>query len=158
MNFLPIPLLLLPTLIQAFSLDVHTKHWNYTTSNLAPTTSAKCKAAYAAEIKCDGLLINLVSAQEIKRHMESLEPREFSEMCSSTCEASLSAYIENVRDACNEPGDAAIESRGYVRQINGTANVPVETVGLMFQYMFARGCARDEYAFSAGVQLLNEYR
>ncbi|PLB44241.1 hypothetical protein P170DRAFT_467961 [Aspergillus steynii IBT 23096] len=144
MNLLFPLLLLLPILTQAFNLDTHTKRWNYTTSNLASTTSTKCQAAYAAEIKCDGFLVDLVSAHETRTYLKGMQHRDFTNMCTSSCETSLSEYIENVRDACSEPGDAALKSKGFM-WINGTENVPVETVGLMFQYMFMRGCARDEH-------------
>ncbi|KAH8425197.1 uncharacterized protein LDX57_002956 [Aspergillus melleus] len=144
MNLLLSVLLLLPTLTQSFSLDTHTNHWNYTTSDLATTTSVKCKSAYAADIKCDGFLINLVNAHESRTHLKTMEPRNFTDMCTSTCESSLSEYIENVRDACSGPGDAAVKAKGYL-WFNGTENVPVETVGLMFQYMFVRGCANDKH-------------
>ncbi|KAI9034993.1 uncharacterized protein KD926_004848 [Aspergillus affinis] len=144
MNLLLPILLLLPALTQSFSLDIQTKGWNYTTSNLAATTSAKCKSAYAADINCDGFLVSLVNAHERCVYLRTMEPGDFTDMCTSTCESLLSEYIENVRDACSESGDVAVKAKGYL-WFNGTEHVPVETVGLIFQYMLVRACARDEH-------------
>ncbi|KAL4889646.1 hypothetical protein BDV59DRAFT_186292 [Aspergillus ambiguus] len=143
MHFQLLPSILLPTLSHAFSLSTISAHWNYTTNSLATTTSSRCQEAYSAKIDCNEYLVQLVNAGEERHFLDSMEPQNFTRTCTSTCQSSLSDYIENVRSSCTEPGDAAVKSLGFLGQ-KGTENVPVQTVGLLFQYTLMRSCSKDE--------------
>ncbi|KAB8072722.1 hypothetical protein BDV29DRAFT_148414 [Aspergillus leporis] len=134
---------LLPSLTQAFSLNTTTKYWNYTTSELASTTSQKCKDAYSADIACGYYLVQLVNANEERYFLSDMEAENFTQTCTAACHSSLTKYISNVKDACTESGDAAIQSLGFMGD-EGTAKVPVQTIGHIFQYHLMRSCAKDE--------------
>ncbi|KAF7595479.1 hypothetical protein BBP40_005815 [Aspergillus hancockii] len=134
---------LLSVLCQAFSLDTTSKFWNYTTSQLASTTSQKCKDAYSADIACDYFLVQLVNANEERYYLSDMEPENFTQTCTATCHTSLNDYILNVKEACTERGDAAIQSKGYTGK-SGTAQAPVQNIGHILQYHLMRSCAKDE--------------
>ncbi|KAF9891808.1 hypothetical protein FE257_003289 [Aspergillus nanangensis] len=143
MRYSLIPTLVLPVLSQAFSLDSSTKYWNYTTDSLASTTSKACKEAYGAEIACDEYLVQLVNAKEERFFLENMEPANFTITCSTSCKSSLVDYIANVKKSCTESGDAAVEALGFLGK-KGRKDVPVETIGSIFEYMLMRSCAKDE--------------
>ncbi|KAG2417700.1 hypothetical protein HFD88_008919 [Aspergillus terreus] len=143
MQYPLISVFILPALSHAFSLNTTTLYWNYTTSSLATTTSSKCKEAYSAEIDCDVYLVQLVNAGEQRYFLDSMEPDNFTQTCTPTCQSSLSKYIANVKASCTQPGDAAVKSLGFLGK-DGEENVPVQTIGSLFQYTLMQSCAKDE--------------
>ncbi|KAL4939714.1 hypothetical protein BDV06DRAFT_32735 [Aspergillus oleicola] len=130
-------------LATSFSLDTKTKYWAYTTSSLANTTSQSCKEAYKAEIACDYYLVALVNANEERQFLPSMEFSDFDDTCTKTCHDSLMEYIENVEDKCSGDGDAALKGRGKYGEMEFD-EVPVSTVGRIFEYTLMRSCAEDE--------------
>lgn len=135
--------LLIVSLSRAFSLNTSTKHWNYTTNNLASTTSQRCKDAYSADIACDSYLLQLVNANEERYFLDDMEPENFTQTCTAACHSSLTKYIANVRVACTERDDAAVSSLGFLGK-EGTENVPVQTIGHILEYHLMRSCAKEE--------------
>lgn len=124
----------------SFNLDTAGPDWDYTTKDLANTTSQACKNAYSAPINCDSTLLGLVASMR-----PSFKPTaaDLANTCTSTCEDSLAAYIQVVQEACTGEGDKAQESQG------GSSDDflldPVEIVGQVFQYEFAQSCRQLPY-------------
>lgn len=130
-----------------FSLEEQCADWSYTTKDLAPTTSQKCKDAYSANIDCDSSVLRLVTSSQslFKRTSVDLDT-----VCTDTCKASIDAYIQNVKEECAAEGDKAQEySEGLWKRGGGHSNKyylhPVETIGLLFQYTVAWDCAKNGY-------------
>ncbi|KAL4954682.1 hypothetical protein BDW69DRAFT_193877 [Aspergillus filifer] len=136
-------LLSLLPLASTFSLDTKTKYWAYTTSSLANTTSESCKKAYSAEIDCDDYLVALVNANKERPYLPTMEFSDFDNTCTKTCHDSLMEYIENVEDKCSGEGDAALRGKGKYGEME-FENIPVSTVGRIFEYTLMRSCAEDE--------------
>ena len=132
-------LAILPVLANAiFSLNVSGPDWDYPSTALTNTTSQACRDAYSANIACDLTLVGLVASM---RPDFAPTTADLDATCSSTCKASLDAYVLNVTAACSKPGDQAQESLGgpccsYTTQ-------PVQLVGQIFQYHFVTACSKD---------------
>lgn len=120
----------------SFSLNISGPSWDYTTKDLAPTTSQSCKEAYSASINCDETLLKLVASLDINFHPDNSDLRQ---TCTTTCKDSLDDYVKNVKDACDQDGDLAGLDQGRSLDFS----VPVSTVGEVFQYMYGRGCAMN---------------
>ncbi|MCJ1436145.1 hypothetical protein MMC27_005523 [Xylographa pallens] len=137
--FLPILLAITPTFTAAtFSLNVSGPDWDYTSTALTNTTSQACRDAYSASIDCDPTLLGLVASM---RPSFAPTAADLDATCTSTCKASLDAYVQNVTAVCSKSGDQAQESLGgaccqYTTQ-------PVQLVGQIFQYHFATACSKD---------------
>ena len=135
---------ILPTFTLAtFSLNVSGPDWDYTSSALTNTTSQACRDAYSASIECDPTLLGLVASM---RPSFAPTAADLDATCTSTCKASLDAYVQNVAAICSKPGDQAQESLAgpccqYTTQ-------PVQLVGQIFQYHFATACSKDKYVYS----------
>ncbi|KAL3456142.1 hypothetical protein BJX64DRAFT_49432 [Aspergillus heterothallicus] len=145
-SLITLSLLLLPLLTPlttSLNLDTKTKYWGYTTSSLANSTSAKCKAAYSAEIACDDFLVGIATANEIRGFLPDMEFDNFTSTCTAECRSSLLEWIANVEDECDQPGDAALKGVGPWRELEFEA-VPVATVGRVLEYTLMRACAEDE--------------
>ncbi|MCJ1285013.1 hypothetical protein MMC26_004350 [Xylographa opegraphella] len=138
-SFLSILLTILPTFtVATFSLNVSGPDWDYTSTSLTNTTSQACRDAYSASIECDPTLLGLVASM---RPSFAPTAADLNATCTSTCKASLDAYVQNVTAVCSKPGDQAQESLGgaccqYTTQ-------PVQLVGQIFQYHFASACSKD---------------
>ncbi|KAL4965511.1 uncharacterized protein BDV14DRAFT_55914 [Aspergillus stella-maris] len=141
--YTPTILLSLLPLASSFSLNTKTKYWAYTTSSLANSTSEPCKKAYSAEIDCDEYLVALVNANEDRPYLPSMEASDFEQTCTQTCHDSLMSYIENIEDKCSGDEDAALRGKGKYGEME-FENVPVSTVGRIFEYTLMRSCAVDE--------------
>ncbi|KAJ5928424.1 hypothetical protein N7466_007380 [Penicillium verhagenii] len=126
----------------SFSLDTSGPSWDYTTKDLADTTSQACKDAYSADIDCDNTLLELVASMDPDFDPQS---SDLQAMCTSTCSDSLTEYVKNVNAACDQSGDLAGLASGnkYIYQAS------VATVGEVFQYKYAQGCATSgsDYCF-----------
>lgn len=137
---------LIPQLVVAtFTLQDQGPDWDYTTKDLAPSTSQKCKDAYIAPIDCNPTLLGLVASM---RPLFKPTSQDLADTCTSECAASLEKYVQNVRAACTTDGDHAQESLGAAGNVdsirsNGYKLDPVETVGRVFQYVMARSCGRN---------------
>jgi hypothetical protein len=120
----------------SFNLNISGPSWDYTTKDLADTTSKDCKEAYSASIACDETLVKLVASMDINFHPQS---SDFQAMCTTTCSDSLSQYVRNVKAACNNDGDLAGVASGnkYIYQ------APVAVVGEVFQYKYGQACAKN---------------
>ncbi|OQE44437.1 hypothetical protein PENCOP_c002G02126 [Penicillium coprophilum] len=120
----------------AFSLDTSGPSWDYTTKDLADTTSQACKDAYSASVNCDETLLKIVASMDPDFDPQS---SDLQAMCTTTCSESLSKYIKNVKTACSKDGDLAGISSGnhYVYE------APVVTVGEVFQYNYRKSCAKS---------------
>ncbi|KAI3324625.1 hypothetical protein HD806DRAFT_50781 [Xylariaceae sp. AK1471] len=130
-------LLLVQPAACAFSLDdVVTDWWYYVHNHLADTTSPACLAAYAAPIDCDVTLLGVVSSNSPNFNPE---PADLERTCVPSCADSLDAWVQNVKQVCNQEGDAAL--------VHGAARpyqeVPVAVVGEVFQYEYAWMCSRN---------------
>lgn len=145
------PLLLVTLLFRValatFSLQDQGPDWSYTTKHLAPTTSQKCKDAYIAPIECDPTLLGLVASM---RPLFKPTSQDLANTCTSECAASLEAYVQNVKAACIADGDRAQESQGAAGNVDSIQDSgyilrPVETIGLLFQYVMARSCRKNRY-------------
>ncbi len=123
----------------AFSLGVGGPDWDYTASDLAPTTSQACKDAYAnTPIDCDATLLGIVASA---RPAFDPGPADLERTCVPSCADSVDAYIATVSAACGQPGDRAQVA------LNSTAvapQAPVEAVGEVFQWKFRQACATNE--------------
>ncbi|KAI9731731.1 MAG: hypothetical protein M1834_004520 [Cirrosporium novae-zelandiae] len=122
----------------SFSLDTSGEDWDYTTADLLDTTSQACKDAYSATINCDYTLVGLVASM---RSAFSPSSSDLANTCTDTCKASLDAWVANVTSACSEKGDKAQESLGG--RSNELTTDPIQLVGQIFQYEFAKDCAVD---------------
>lgn len=122
----------------AFSLDTVVQDvWYYVHNHLADTTSAACLAAYAAPIECDDVLRGLVGSSSPNFDPG---PGDLAAVCVPSCKASLDAWVENVRAACDlEKGDAALVSAN----VKPRPRAPVEVVGEVFLYEYAFGCSKN---------------
>lgn len=118
----------------AFSLNTGGPSWDFTTKDLADTTSQDCKDAYSASIDCDETLLKLVASMDPDFDPQS---SDLQAMCATTCSDSLSEYVKNVKAACDKSGDLAGVASGnkYIYE------APVATVGEVFQYKYGQGCA-----------------
>ncbi|CEJ60547.1 hypothetical protein PMG11_09118 [Penicillium brasilianum] len=126
----------------SFGLNVSGPSWDYTTKDLADTTSQACKDAYSASIDCDETLLKLVASMDPDFDPQS---SDLQAMCTTTCSDSLSQYVRNVKAACDKEGDLAGVAKGnkYVYQAS------VATVGEVFQYKYGQACAKNgsDYCF-----------
>ncbi|KAJ5975181.1 hypothetical protein N7481_008888 [Penicillium waksmanii] len=120
----------------SFSLNISGPSWDYTTKDLADTTSQACKDAYSANIDCDETLLKLVASLDINFHPDNSDLRQ---TCTTTCKDSLDDYVKNVKATCDKDGDLAGLDNGRSLDFS----VPVSTVGEVFQYMYGRGCAMN---------------
>lgn len=121
-----------------FSLNVSGPDWDYTITDLANTTSEACQTAYSAQIDCDDTLLGLVASMR-----PAFDPTsdDLDRTCTTTCSDSLVSYIENVIEACDEPGDLANEA---VTSNTVAAKDPVALVGQIFQYNLVQNCKKNE--------------
>jgi hypothetical protein len=142
-SFLALSLLLSSAILASatFNLNTQGPDWDYPAADLANTTSQACKDAYSAPIDCDGTLLGVVASM---RPAFSPDASDFDRTCTSTCNASLTTYMKNIKSACSAPGDLAQQSAvkpggGYTWAPAG----PVSIVAAIFQYTFARACVKD---------------
>jgi hypothetical protein len=119
-----------------FSLDTSGPNWDYTTKDLADTTSQACKDAYSAKIDCQETLVKIVASMDPDFDPQ---PSDLQAMCTKTCSDSLSQYVKNVKAACNKDGDLAGISSGN----KNVYEAPVSTVGEVFQYKYGESCAKS---------------
>ncbi|KAJ5184543.1 hypothetical protein N7491_007590 [Penicillium cf. griseofulvum] len=119
-----------------FSLDTAGPSWDYTTKDLADTTSQACKDAYSANIDCQETLVKLVASMDPDFDPQ---PSDLQAVCTKTCSDSLSQYVKNVKAACNKDGDLAGISSGN----KNVYEAPVSTVGEVFQYKYGQSCAKS---------------
>jgi len=122
----------------AFNLNTSGPDWDYTAKDLANTTSQACKDAYSAEIDCDVTLLGLVASMRPAFQPESTD---FTNTCTSTCNSSLSAYVQGVQKACTAEGDKAQESVGGGDNVDMYLD-PVAIVGQIFQYEWVKDCSQ----------------
>ncbi|MCJ1397021.1 hypothetical protein MMC11_000213 [Xylographa trunciseda] len=143
-------LAVLPTFTTAtFSLNVSGPDWNYTSTALANTTSQACRDAYSASIACDPTLVGIVASM---RQSFSPTAADLDATCTSTCKASLDAYVRSVTAACSKSGDQAEES--LEGQCCSYTSQPVQLVGQIFQYHFASACSKNstgDYCYLSGL-------
>ncbi|KAF3384379.1 hypothetical protein F1880_003124 [Penicillium rolfsii] len=120
----------------AFSLNVSGPSWDYTTKDLADTTSSVCKEAYSASIDCDETLLKIVASMD-----PDFNPQysDLEAMCTTTCSNSLSQYVKKVETACGLPSDLAGVSSGNSEVYRAL----VATVGQVFQYKYGQACAKN---------------
>lgn len=120
----------------SFSLNTSGPSWDYTTKDLADSTSQTCKDAYSASINCDETLLKIVASMDPNFNPQS---SDLQAMCTTTCSDSLSQYVKNVNAACGKHGDLAGVASGntYIYQ------APVATVGEVFQYKYGESCAKS---------------
>lgn len=120
----------------SFSLNTSGPSWDYTTKDLAKTTSQACKDAYSTSINCDETLVKIVASMDPDFDPQS---SDLQAMCTTTCSDSLSQYIKDVTAACGKDGDLAGVASGnkYIYQ------APVATVGEVFQYKYGQSCAKS---------------
>ncbi|KAK4869133.1 hypothetical protein LT330_006133 [Penicillium expansum] len=125
-----------------FNLNTSGPSWDYTTKDLADTTSQTCKDAYSASINCDETLLKIVGSMD-----PDFDPQasDLQAMCTTTCSDSLTQYVKDVKAACNKDSDLAGIASGnkYIYQ------AAVATVGEVFQYNYAKSCAKSgsDYCF-----------
>jgi hypothetical protein len=120
----------------AFSLNISGPSWDYTTKDLADTTSQACKDAYSASINCDDTLLKIVASMDPDFNPQS---SDLEAMCTTTCSDSLSQYVKNVKAACGSDGDLA----GVASGNKELYQAPVATVGEVFQYKYGQSCAKN---------------
>lgn len=116
-----------------FSLNISGPSWDYTTKDLADTTSQACKDAYSASINCDETLLEIVASMDINFNPQA---SDLQAMCTTTCSDSLSDYVKNVKAACGNGNLAGVA--------DGNKNLyqaPVAVVGEVFQYKYGEACA-----------------
>ncbi|RAO70849.1 uncharacterized protein BHQ10_006861 [Talaromyces amestolkiae] len=100
----------------AFSLNTGGPNWDYTTKDLASTTSQACKDAYSASIDCNNVLVGMAA---------SLNPNfdvgasDLQNLCTTTCSDSLAHGNKNLFQA------------------------PVEAAGEYLQYKYGEACAMN---------------
>lgn len=119
-----------------FNLDTSGPSWDYTTKDLADSTSQACKNAYSATIDCDETLLKIVASMDPDFDPQ---PSDLKSMCTTTCSDSLDKYVKNVKAACGKKGDLA----GVAEGNKEVYKAPVETIGEVFQYDFNKGCAKN---------------
>lgn len=120
----------------SFSLNVSGPSWDYTTKDLADSTSDACKEAYSASINCDETLLKIVASMDPDFDAKA---SDLEATCTSTCKNSLDDYVKNVKAACNKDGDLAGLDNGQSLDYS----VPVSTVGEVFQYSYGEACAKN---------------
>ncbi|KOS38103.1 hypothetical protein ACN38_g11083 [Penicillium nordicum] len=120
----------------SFDLNTAGPSWDYTTKDLADTTSQACKDAYSASINCDETLLKIVASMDPDFDPQS---SDLQAMCTTTCSDSLSQYIKKVNAACDKDGDLAGISSGN----KNIYQAPVSTVGEVFQYKYGQACAKS---------------
>jgi hypothetical protein len=120
----------------SFSLNVSGPNWDYTTKDLADTTSQVCKEAYSASLNCDETLLKIVASMDpdFKPQSSDLEA-----MCTTTCSDSLSQYVKKVKAACGLHSDLAGVASGNQEIYQAL----VATVGEVFQYKYGQSCAKN---------------
>ena len=120
----------------SFNLNTSGSSWDYTTDQLADTTSQACKDAYSATIDCEYTLQEIVASMN-----PDFDPTasDLEAMCTTTCSDSLSTYVKNVKAACDQDGDLA----GVASGNDVSYNAPVATVGEVFQYAYGEACAKN---------------
>jgi hypothetical protein len=131
-------LLALSLISSAFSFNLNTPgpDWDYTSSDLANTTSEACKTAWGHNIACTDTLLGVTASM---RPGFSPSASDLDAMCVQTCSDSINDWIRNVNDACNRPGDLALQAQGNT----GVPGPKVGMVGEVFKYMFDRSCRKD---------------
>ncbi|KAJ5698728.1 hypothetical protein N7462_000733 [Penicillium macrosclerotiorum] len=120
----------------SFNLNTSGPSWDYTTKDLADTTSQACKNAYSASINCDDTLLKIVASMDPDFDPQS---SDLQTMCTTTCSNSLSQYVKNVKAACDKSGDLAGVASGN-KEVYQAA---VATVGEVFQYKYGQSCAKS---------------
>ncbi|KAK3934212.1 hypothetical protein QBC46DRAFT_85601 [Diplogelasinospora grovesii] len=127
--------------VDAFSLNVSGPDWDYTTKDLAGTTSTSCKQAFSLDIACDETLLGIVASMR-----PAFDPTasDLDRTCVQTCNDSIAAYLSNVEGACSGEGDLADLAISSNTEIPA---VPVSTVGEVFRFMYARACERNETGY-----------
>ncbi|KAJ5238785.1 hypothetical protein N7468_003404 [Penicillium chermesinum] len=120
----------------SFSLNVSGPSWDYTTKDLADSTSQACKDAYSAAIDCDETLVKLVASldPDFNPNAADLETT-----CTTKCSDSLAQYVKNVKAACDKDGDRA----GLADGNDLDYSAAVATVGEVFQYYYGEACAKN---------------
>lgn len=128
-----------------FSLDtVVTDYWYYVHNHLAATTSPACLAAYSAPIDCDITLLGIVSSGSPNFNPG---PADFERTCVPSCLDSLNAYVQNLKDVCTLDGDGAL----VATNTRPRPQVPVATVGELFQYEYAFACSKNRSVSSVAL-------
>ncbi|EED12983.1 conserved hypothetical protein [Talaromyces stipitatus ATCC 10500] len=119
-----------------FSLNTGGPNWDYTSKDLADTTSQACKDAYSASIDCDDVLVGMVASLN-----PNFDPQasDLERLCTTTCSDSLNQYVKNVKAACDNPGDLA----GVCDGNKNLFLAEVETVGEVLQYQYSQACAKN---------------
>ncbi|RYP08819.1 hypothetical protein DL765_008682 [Monosporascus sp. GIB2] len=141
-KFLALSLALRPAAC-SFSLDtVVTDYWYYVHNHLADTTSQACLNAYSVPIDCDMTLLGRVSSNSPNFNPG---PEDLERTCVQTCAVSLESWVENVKAVCTQPGDGALVSSS----VRPRPQVPVATVGEVFQYEYAWTCSRNSSGWCA---------
>lgn len=130
----------LTTALANLSLDQAGAIWQYTTSSLAGTTSAKCKGAYAEEVTCSRQLLQLTGRPSPENRPSA---EDLSAICTSDCEESLEDYISAVEQQCKLPGDAAEETTDAPSGQSPADHVWI--AGNMLKYTWTQACAKDRY-------------
>lgn len=119
-----------------FSLNVSGPSWDYTTKDLADTTSQACKEAYSTSINCDETLLKIVASMDPDFNPQS---SDLEAMCTTTCSDSLSQYVKKVKVACGLHSDLAGVASGNKEIYQAL----VATVGEVFQYKYSQSCAKN---------------
>lgn len=120
----------------AFSLNTGGPNWDYTTKDLASTTSQACKDAYSASIDCDDVLVGMAASLN-----PAFDPQasDLQSLCTTTCSDSLAQYVANVKSACNQPSDLS----GLCSGNKNLFQAPVEAAGEYLQYKYGEACAMN---------------
>lgn len=118
----------------SFSLNqISGPDWDFTTKDLANTTSEACQTAYGAQIDCDDILLGLVASMR-----PAFDPTsdDLDRTCTTTCSDSLvfihPEYHSSLRSTGHQ-GDLANEAAGNAVE----AKDPVVLIGQIFEYTFA---------------------
>lgn len=122
----------------AFTLNVGGPNWDYTTRDLADTTSQACKDAYSSQIDCDDVLVGMVASLNPNF---SVNTSDLDRLCTTTCSDSLSEYIKNVNAVCNQPGDLS----GVCKGNKNLFQALVEAAGEVLQYQYGEACSKNGY-------------
>ncbi|KAL1858210.1 hypothetical protein VTK73DRAFT_7908 [Phialemonium thermophilum] len=142
---LPLGLLLAQAVRQAacsFSLDVSGPDWDFTTQDLANTTSTRCAAAYSAAIDCDETLLGIVASM---RPAFRPTAADLDRTCVPSCSRSLDAYVAGVKAACDQPGDRALISIPHTN--DAEPGPPVALIGEIFQYNLLWACSKNDTGY-----------
>lgn len=120
----------------AFSLNTSGPNWDYTTKDLANTTSQACKDAFSASINCDDVLVGLAASLNPNFDVDA---SNLQSLCTTTCSDSLAQYVANIKSVCNQPGDLAGLCSGNINVFQA----PVEAAGEYLQYKYGEACAMN---------------